>query len=207
MLETFLLVFAISLDSFVVSVAYGTNKIKLPFMSIALMSLISSGILGFSLALGGIIKNWVPLTMTPIISFVILFLLGVYYFCEGLIKNYLQKQKDQNKKLCINFQNICIGLDIYLDETKADFNHSKTLNLKEAAYLSTLLSLDSLAVGFASSIYLVNYWQIVGICFLFNLLSILLGTLLGKKISEKNNVNLSWLSGILLIILAFKNII
>lgn len=207
MLEILLLVLAISLDSFVASIAYSTNKIKLPFMSIALMSLISSGILGFSLALGDIINDFIPLKITTIMSFLILLLLGIYCFCEGIIKNYLKKQQDQNKKLCISFCNIYIVLDIYLDETKADFNHSKNLNLREAAYLSTALSLDSLAVGFASSLSTINYWKILVTCFVFNIFTILLGTLLGKKISEKTNVNLSWLSGLLLIILAIKSIL
>ncbi|SHK27896.1 putative sporulation protein YtaF [Hathewaya proteolytica DSM 3090] len=206
MLETFLLVLALSLDALVASIAYSTNKIKIPLKSICLMSLISSVILGIALSLGGFIKEFIPPNITTILSFIILLLLGIYYLFEGLIKNYLRKQQDQNKKVHLNFCNICVVLDIYLDETKADFNHSKNLNLKEAAYLATALSIDSLAVGVASSMAVINYWQTLLMSFAFNLIFIMTGTFIGKKIVEKSNLNLSWLSGALLIILAVKNL-
>ncbi len=36
-METILLVLALSLDAFVASIAYGTNKIKIPFKSIIII--------------------------------------------------------------------------------------------------------------------------------------------------------------------------
>lgn len=206
MIETLLLVLALSLDAFVASIAYGTSKIKIPLSSITLMSIICSSFLAISLFLGSVVKNFIPDKVTSITSFVILLVLGVYYLFESLIKTYLRKQQDAKKKLQVNICNLCFVLDIYLDETKADINHSKNLNAKESMYLATALSLDSIAVGFAGSLGSINYIQVIICSLICGFVSIIFGAFLGRKIVEKSNLNLSWLSGLLLIILAFKNL-
>lgn len=206
MIETLLLVLALSLDAFVASIAYGTSKIKIPLSSVTIMSIICSSFLAISLFLGSVVKNFIPDKVTCITSFVILLVLGVYYLFESLIKTYLRKQQDAKKKLQVNICNLCFVLDIYLDETKADINHSKNLNAKESMYLATALSLDSIAVGFAGSLGSINYIQVIICSLICGFVSIIFGAFLGRKIVEKSNLNLSWLSGLLLIILAFKNL-
>ena len=205
MFETLLLVLALSLDAFVASIAYGTNKIKIPLSSATLMSIICSSFLAIALFLGSLVKNFIPSNITTLTSFIILLVLGIYYLFESLIKTYLRKQQNLNKKLQMNICNMCFVLDIYLDETKADLNNSKNLNLKESIYLATALSLDSLAVGFAESLGSINYFQVIIYSLICGFISIILGTLIGRKIVEKIDLNLSWLSGVLLILLAFKN--
>ncbi len=49
MIESLLLVLAVSLDAFVASIAYGTNKIKIPFASATIINIICSSVLGLSL--------------------------------------------------------------------------------------------------------------------------------------------------------------
>ncbi len=57
MIESLLLVLAVSLDAFVASIAYGTNKIKISFVSATIINIICSSVLGVSLFLGSVIKN------------------------------------------------------------------------------------------------------------------------------------------------------
>ena len=80
------------------------------------------------------------------------------------------------------------------------------LSYKEAIYLSVALSLDSIAVGFASSLILINYIEVFVVSIIIGLLVILLGALIGKRFAEITNLNLSWLSGAMLIILAFLRV-
>lgn len=207
MLEVLLLVSALSLDAFVASIAYGTNKIIIPFSSLFVINSVCSTFLAISLLLGSILKKFIPDRATLIISFVILFLLGIYYLFESLIKTYLRKHTNSNKKVTVKLSDIQFVLDIYLDETKADINKSKILSYKEAFYLAVALSLDSLAVGFAGSLADINYLLVILCSFICGILAILLGTFIGRKLVEKININLSWLSGILLIALAFKRLL
>lgn len=207
LLEALLLVFVLSLDAFVASVAYGTNKIKIPFLSIAIISTICSALLAISLFLGSILKFIIPDKIAISISFVILLLLGVYYLFESLIKTYLKKNSSSNKKIKIKLLNLHLILDIYLDETKADFDDSKNLNSKEALYLAIALSIDSLAVGFANSFGNINYILTIIFSFLAGILVIVTGLFIGRHLINTIKVNFSWISGVLLIALAILKLV
>ncbi|WP_409068515.1 sporulation membrane protein YtaF [Clostridium sp. FAM 1755] len=207
MIESLLLVLAVSLDAFVASIAYGTNKIKIPFASATIINIICSSVLGVSLFLGSVIKKFVPIKVTSIISFIILCLFGIYYLFDSIVKNYVKNNRNSNKKLKIKFSDLNFIIDICIDETKADIDHSKNLNPKEALYLATALSLDSLAIGLGSSLGNVNYVQIVVLSLIAHFIFIYIGLFAGKKFVEKSKLNLSWLSGIILIVLAVMRVI
>ena len=97
-------------------------------------------------------------------------------------------------------------LEIYASETKADYDKSKNLTIKEAIYLAVALSLDSIAVGFGSSLISINYFQVLVLSFFIGVMSLFLGVYFGKKFIEKIDINLSWLSGSMLILLAYNKI-
>ena len=81
-------------------------------------------------------------------------------------------------------------------------DNSKTLNLKEALYLAIALSLDSIAIGFGSGIGNSNYIVVIILSLIWDIIAIWSGLFLGRKFVERTNIDLSWLSGIMLIILA-----
>ena len=89
-----------------------------------------------------------------------------------------------------------------MDEIKADFDNSKILSLKRL-YLGIALSLDSLAIGFGSSLRNINCIGVISLSLIANMVAIWGGLAIGKRFIERTKVNLSWLAGIILIILAF----
>lgn len=202
-MEIALLVLAVSIDSFVASIHYGIKKIKIPFSSILIINLISSSFLGLSIFLGKEAQKFFPMGMTSMISFIILSLLGVYYLFEGLIKFYLESKKDSKGEIEVKFADIRFMINIYIDGTKADKDKSKILDYKEAIYLAIALSLDSLTIGFGSGLSNMNYLKIMFFAFLAGFFSIFSGLKIGERLSKEIRFNLSWLSGIILIILAF----
>lgn len=201
-METILLVLALSLDAFVASLAYGSRKIKIPLTSIIIINIVCTFLLTISILGGSIIKKILPGNIALIISFTILMLLGIYYLFEGVTKAYLEKKIDKAEKIKLEMFDICFIVDIYFDETKADYDHSKDLDSKEAIYLAIALSLDSLAVGFGSSLGSINYIYVIVLSLIIGILSIGIGLLIGEKIARKSKINLSWLAGIILIVLA-----
>ncbi|WIV13333.1 sporulation membrane protein YtaF [Proteiniborus sp. MB09-C3] len=207
MLEALLLVIALSLDAFVASIAYGTSKIKIPISSVAVISTICSFILAISLFLGSILKMVLPNRFATTISFIALMLLGIYYLLEGIVKANLRKSESSNKRIKFRFADMQLVLDIYLDETRADLDNSKNLNPREALYLAIALSIDSLAVGFASSLGEVNYILAILFSLVAGAIAILAGLFLGRKLAETAKINLSWLSGALLLVLAILKLV
>ena len=159
-------------------------------------------ILGISLFFGNFIKEFLPKNSAVILSFFILFIIGIYRLFEGIFKALIQKKRHLDKPLKFKLFDINFVLQVYADETIADYDKSKILSPKEAFYLSIALSFDSLAVGFGSSLGGVSFIQTIVLCFILGIICISIGHIIGNKIVEKTNTDLSWISGIILIILA-----
>lgn len=207
MIESLLIVSSVCIDAFVASIAYGTNKIKIPFISAIVISLVGSIVLGASLFFGGFIKDFLPGNLPKIMSFIILMGLGIYRLFESLFKSFIKKRSTSDKPMKFKIFDFDFVLKVYADETIADFDNSKILTIKEAFYLALALSLDSLAVGFGSSLFGSGYLQIIILCFIIGCTAVTIGVFIGKKAAEKTNINLSWLSGAILMVLAVMKVL
>lgn len=205
MWNAFLLVIALSLDSFLASLAYGGEHIRIPWKSAVLISLIDVLFLSFSLYTAAFIQQFIPPYICRMISFTIFFMIGLSSLFQGTIKSFLGTYK--RKKLSFEYSGISFVLDIYLDETKADADNSKLLSLKEALYLAVALSIDSLASGFALGISIVQPLPVLVISFCVGILAILGGSFLGSRVLSLKECRLSWVSGVLFLILAFSRIL
>lgn len=207
MLESLLLVLSLCVDALVASFAYGTNKIKIPMVSSIILTSISTLFLMISMALGSLINGLISEGLAHIICFGILFLLGFLRLFEGLLKNYLNKKALSPHNIEVTVFNFKLVLNVYADVTLADLDHSKSLSIKEALYLGTALSLDSLIVGFGAALAPISFVEVTFFSILFNFISIAIGGFIGSKCAEKLDIELSWVSGIILIILSLLKII
>ncbi len=201
MIESILMVLAISLDSFVIGIACGTKDIKLPKKVIIIINIICTAFLAVSIFLGNVVRKILPGKSASIISFFILLILGVYYIFDSLLNTLIEKRNMRNKKIEFEFFNINIIIDIVVDGTKADINKSGDIDFKESIYLALALSLDALGVGFGSSLGVVDCKQILITFFIFNMIAIFGGLYIGSKFISRIKLNISWISGLILIFL------
>ena len=172
-IEVLLLVIALSIDAFISSFAYGTKRIKIPLKSVLVINIVCRVILGVSLFLGAFISPFIHKEFTKGISFIIIFLLGLMKLFDKTV------------------------------EVEAGVDSSKILSEIEAIYLAVALSIDSLVVGFGAGLSTINYIHVLVFSFIADMIAVMLGCFLGNKVTEKLNLNISWLSGIILIVLAF----
>ncbi|WP_224034012.1 sporulation membrane protein YtaF [Clostridium gelidum] len=207
MLESLLLVSSLCIDSFVASIAYGTSKIRIPPLSAIIINLICTLTLACSLLIGSIFKSFLPGNLPTILGFLLLMAIGIYRLFEYIFKAYISKCSKSSSPLTFKIFDFQFILQVYADEIKADFDNSKCLNVKESFYLALALSLDSLAVGFGSSLCNINYMEVLMLCFVIGMLCVSLGVYLGRKFSQKVHLELSWLSGVLLILLAIIRVL
>lgn len=202
-LEAFVLALLLSLDSFAAGFAYGANKIKIPFSSVQIISFICSGMVGISLIIGSVIKNWIPPFVTTGICFLILFIMGIVKLTDGLLKSWIRKSKNAKRNIEFSLLNIHFILSLYANPEESDIDKSKTISPMEAASLSLALSLDGLAVGFGAAMGNVNGLALFICSLVTNTLFILLGCTIGQKLAHRLQIDLSWISGAFLIIMAF----
>ncbi|GAA0106606.1 sporulation membrane protein YtaF [Paraclostridium sordellii] len=207
MFESLILVLALCIDTFVAGIAYGTDRIKIPLSSNIVITTVCSLFLALSLSLGSLLKEFMSPSFASILSFALLFSLGILRLFESFFKSYIQNFSSTGAPLTFKLFDFKFVLEIYANETKADYDKSKTLTIKESVYLAVALSIDSIAVGFGSSLVSFDFVQILLLSFTIGILALFLGVNIGKKFIEKVNINLSWLSGAMLVCLAIIRLI
>ena len=204
--EAVVLALVLSLDAFVVSFAYGADKIKIPAVSVLIINVLCSFILGVSMLAGEFFKQLIPQWLEIAISFTILFLLGLATLFDSVTKAMIRKHNSIKKQIHFNmFQFRCV-LSIYADPDKADSDRSKTISPGEAASLAAALSLDGAAVGFGAALGSISPWAVVACSLVTNALAVVLGWFFGNKAAQKIPFNLSWVSGAILIKLAISKL-
>lgn len=194
------------MDAFIASFAYGSDKIKIPMISVQVINIICSSILGLSLLAGSLIRPFVAPWLTTVICFSLLFILGIIKLLDSLIKTFIRKHNDMNKQIHFSMFSLRFVLSLYVDPEDADQDHSKIISPSEAVSLGTALSLDGMAVGFGAALGNINPMAVVLCSLVTNTLLVFLGSFSGRKVAQKLPFNVSWLSGVILIILAFSKL-
>ena len=153
----FLLLFSIStnLDNIPVGISYSLTHSKKKFSDISIISFFTSFITLLIMIVGTSIGNLFPLKFADTLRSRILILIGGY----GLIKEYILNKKNNN---CLNQ------------------NNPKNLS---KAKLILLLSLNNLATGLSASIASINIILSTILIFIFSVLFLYLGILIGNKIN------------------------
>lgn len=201
-LEALLLVVALSLDAFVASFAYGAQRIRIPFSSAVIISVICTAMLAVSLLLGTLLRPFLPQGLTRGLCFALLFLLGLTKLCDSALKTLIRRHKRLHKQVSFSVFSLKFILDVYADPEKADRDGSRVLSPAEAASLAVALSLDGLAVGFGAALMQVNFVLIMAFSLAVGMLAVRMGGRIGNQAAQKLPFDLSWLSGALLVVLA-----
>lgn len=174
--EILLLVTALSIDAFATGFAYGISRTRIPFSSLSILASISSLVLAISLLAGNLFTGLLTPQQTSHISFLILLLLGITKLFD---------------------RSCCEQAD------KADKDRDKLLSPAEAVSLGFALSLDSAAAGIGASLHPSHIPAAIIASFIMGMLALPCGSFLGKKLSCHVRRNICWVSGALLICLAF----
>lgn len=193
-LEIILLVTAVSLDLFVTSFGYGTNKIKIPISSALIINIICTLALIISLIFGNIISSFISHIITSVACSLILIILGIIKLFDSTIKTFINKNENLNKELEFSIFNLKFILNIYANPENADTDLSKVLSIYEALPLAVALSLDGLAVGFGAGIVSVSILEIALTSMSLGIIAVLSGSIIGNKLASITNLNLSWIS-------------
>ena len=199
-LDAFLLTLAISMDVFAACFGYGLSKIKLPFRSVLLMTIVNTLVLGLSILLGVLLGGAISAEFAKWLSFSLMLAVGIFKFFSELFKIWLLKRSEKPVKMKIfHFRLI---LNVIADSNNADIDKNKVITIGEALGVGFVLSLDQIGVGLSYGMSNSLWYVLLIFDFLMVLGASLLGTGLGKKMSSHIKTNLSWLSGLILIILA-----
>ncbi len=203
LLSIFVLVTALSLDAFAAGFIYGTDHVRIPAVSAAIITGLSSGILALFLLLGDWFGLLVPERLTSILCFIILFLLGCIRLFDSTLKSLIRRFAGHTHKIRFSRSHATFLLTIYADPAAANETDISVLSPSEAFSLGLALSLDSAAAGFGAGMTPSHLPAALFFSLFLTAAALTGGSLLGRTLTKHAFPDLSWLSGILLISLAF----
>lgn len=195
---------AVTLDSLTAGLTYGTRKVRILPLSYLILICIPALFITAANQLGTLLACLLPPQVLPWISFLLLFLLGISKIIESLIRRLAAKHPSLARNWGCKIKQINIIFTIYLSPEYANVEDLQILSAKEALLLSLALSLDSILVGMAFTTDAVSWVFLFLLAVLFNLLFFLIGYLAGHVLCHLFHVDLSWLSGLLLLLLALQ---
>ncbi|MBR5514168.1 MAG: manganese efflux pump [Ruminococcus sp.] len=188
----------VSIDIFLAAAAYECSKIRIPLASAIIINASGAFFLWLSLYFSSIIGEFIPGKIYKLLGFLILLTIGITTVFKSLIRN-LVRRLEKRGELFLHTKESGIVIKLYLDDTAADVDNSKTLSPKEAAALAAAASLDSLSIGLGMGGNEINPATTAIYAIISGFLAIILGGLTGRKIASINR-DFSWVGGAALIL-------
>lgn len=207
MAEAAVIASSLSIDAFAAGFAYGSKRIKMPMRSIQIVNFICAAITGISLIAGATLSPYLPKRLTVTVAFAILFTIGLVKLLDSVTKTVIRRCGGVKKEIKGSLFSFRFILNLYADPEEADADRSQSISPMEAAALALSLSFDGIAVGFGAALVEVNALAVFLWSLVTNAALLIAGCYIGEKTAQKTPFNLSWISGGVLIALAFSKLL
>lgn len=207
MLESLIVTFAAAIDVFAGCFAYGCNKIKIYHNMLIFMTFICTLCMMLAFFLGNLLKSLLSPFLTTLIAFILLFFIGLIKLLDWYIKTLIRKWIKNNKPLNFCLFNFKFMLNVYANPETAMGDQAKSISLKEGTLLAIALTIDGMTGAFSLALIGINGWYLLFWAIITHYLAITLGSKIGNMIAHKLKYQIEWLSGLILIIIAFIKLI
>lgn len=205
--EALLLVTALSIDAFFAGFSYGVKRIRIPFLSLFIINGMSGVVLLLCLLFGRTVGGFLTEDGAAWISFFLLFIVGLVKLFDGCLKYWIRKSEPSGKKWNFHLFDAQFILTVYADPDRADADKGGVLSAGEAVSLGVALSIDSAGAGIGAGVAFHSLLLPLLLSLVLGIIAVRSGGSLGKKVAQCFSRDLSWVSGLLLILLAFTKIL
>lgn len=201
-----LFLFAVSVDSLSAGFAYGTSKVHIKPLAAFFLVFIPSVSITVMVRVGSFLFSLIPVSLFSVLSFLLLFFMGCEKLLESLIRHLARKHASAVGNWACRIKQLNIIFTIYFSPEDANKQDVQVLSAKEALFLSLALSLDSILASMAFSCQPPSLPLFFLLAVLFHFLLFGFGFLAGLQVSRKFSIDLSWLSGLFLLLLALSTL-
>jgi putative sporulation protein YtaF len=196
-MQTVLLLIALSCDVFLASAACGAEQIQIKRKTALCVGIVCSGVLFLSFLAGTILDGKVDKQTANVIGFAVFFLIGIWKLTEYALKRRLANMV----KICFSRAGWNVILKIYHDPTTADRDCSHTMSVTEGILFALAMSADGFLGGFGmgASAY---HPMTLFLNLLVTYIAVRTGSVAGRAILRRETRDLSWVAGVVFILLA-----
>jgi putative sporulation protein YtaF len=169
MVSLILLAFAVSLDGFGVGVMYGLRQIRIPLLSIGIISLCSGLIIFGSMQIGVLLSSWIHPAAATKVGASILIGIGLWALFQLLQSKHQQSEsstaaatdsevlslhafESPTKIMYIELKRFGLVIQILKTPAIADMDRSGNISASEATLLGVALSLDAFGAGIGAAL-------------------------------------------------------
>lgn len=185
-----LLITLLCADAFVFGFSYGLDRVTIPPSSLFLISFISGAMLTLSFLFGDRLLTLLPPFLKTYLPFVVLLLLSLYKIYDALPAFHPPQNALTSDAL----------------SHKINRKEVQILSLNEAALLAVTLSIDNISVGLSVGTCHLPLFLLLSYSIFIHVVTIWGGWLLGHYFSKRCSHNLSIISALLLLVLAFAQL-
>lgn len=149
---------AISADTFGVGLAYGLRGIRVPAASMAVICLMTMGIIVLSLVAGTSVAGLIPGDLGAKAGAAILMLLGLWLLTGAWSRHRPAPERAAYPLVKIRLPSLGLAIAILREPEVADSDRSGVISPAEALGLGVALALDALGAGFALALLHGGQW-------------------------------------------------
>lgn len=199
MLKACLLAAAVCMDVFFAAIGCSMSGILIPKRCAALISAVGTAFLAVSVLGASLLGRFLPESVCRYGGAALLLIMGSMTLMKEALRAVFRAHRPHIRRRALG-----LVIDICFDETLADADGSKTLSIPEALSFAAAMSLDSLASGLGAGLKGLE----MPVCLLLTLILGYILTVAGSVIGKKcqNQCRLSWLGGVMLVLLAICRI-
>jgi len=147
---------ALNVDSFCTGLTYGAKSIKVPPLSLLIISLISMVSIAMSMAVGRLLAAHIPASLAYRLGSILLLLIGLWILFQTIrekqVKSYRLREHPIAKTVEIRLRPFGLVIQILKEPARADFDSSGVISPREALVLGTALAVDAFIAGSAVSL-------------------------------------------------------
>jgi putative sporulation protein YtaF len=200
---------AVSADGFMVGVAYGVKKIKMPVSSMMIIFLASSLAVSMAMIFGKALTLFFNPVMAARLGAILLMLIGIFYLLQaGFQRICNRKANDEDTLLSLTVRPLGIIVQILQEPSSADFDSSGEISPREAFFLGLALAMDAFAAGIGLAMTGFNILLTAITVGMLQFILINIGLTVGRIMENERLKNISsLLAGIILFILGTYKLI
>lgn len=179
---------SLSLDALGVSLTYGLRRVRIPAGSLLMMSLISALYFGIACLFGRVLGHLLPQSSARLISMLLLALLCIWMTAQTLLAPREGAGSRPKTLARLSLQSLGITVTIIRNPMLADMDSSKSIDCREAVFLASALSMDSIGIGISYAMLgAVNLLAplVVG---LFQFTFVCAGNAIGMRLAERSGI-------------------
>ncbi|KUK82251.1 MAG: putative membrane protein [Pelotomaculum thermopropionicum] len=212
LLTYLLFALALNLDSFGAGMAYGTRQIRVPVISLIIISLISVAAICISMLGGRCLLSFIPASLAHRLGGMLLLLVGLWVLLQTRNEGEHAKkppahQTSGGKVFEIHIRPLGLVVRVLKEPALADLDQSGVISPAEALVLGTALAMDAFGAGFAVSMLGFSLFTTALVVGTGHFFLTYLGLLAGRTINASNiGRRLTFLPGCILILLGLFKI-